>query len=267
MEAIVQNPGYRRPPATVLAVFAHPDDETFGPGATLARLAAEGHAVHLLSATRGEAGTIGDSAREGRRRLGDLREEELRGACRALGIREPEILGLPDSGLSRLEEVTLLRPLVRSLRTHRPEIMITFHADGLSGHPDHRTMTVRSRTAFHLAGEEGLWPDLGPPHRADRLWTYAIPESKARLVTYRKLFAVPDGSLDAVLDVRAFLDRKRAAVRAHASQKPFIDHMEHMLGGLEEFWAEEAFVLAAGTPIPSARKPVSHLLAERTGPA
>jgi len=243
----------------VLAVFAHPDDETFGPGATLARLAAEGHPVHLLCATRGEAGTIGESARFGRRRLADLREEELCGACRALGIAAPEILALPDSGLARLEERTLVRPIVRAIRAHRPRLLITFHADGLSGHADHRTVTARTRDSFRMAGEDGLWPDLGAPHRVERLWTYAIPDSKARLITYRKLYSVPDASLDAVIDVGPFVERKRAAVLAHASQKPFIDRMERELGGLDHLWAEEGFVLAEGVAVAPERRPVGDL--------
>jgi LmbE family N-acetylglucosaminyl deacetylase len=243
----------------VLGLFAHPDDETFGPGGTLARLAAEGHTVHLLCATRGEAGTIGESPRFGRRRLADLREEELHGACRALGIQSPEILWLPDSGLARLEDATLVRPMVRAIRRHRPRLLVTFHDDGVSGHADHRRVTASARQAFHMAGEEGTWPDLGPPHRPRRLWTYAIPASKARLVTYRKLFAVPDETLDAVIDVRPYLKRKKAAVRAHASQKPFIDRLDREVGGLDPFWAEEAFVLAEGDRPAAEERPVDDL--------
>ena len=235
---------------TVLGVFAHPDDETFGPGATLARLAAEGHAVHLLCATRGEAGTIGRSSSLGRRELASLREAELAAACAALGIGEPEILALPDSGLARLEEETLLRPIVRAIRSVRPLIILSFHSEGISGHTDHRTVTERTRRAFDLAAQDGLWPDLGRAFAPARFWAYSIPESRARRVKSRRLFAVPDAALDAVLDVRAFIPRKRAAILAHASQKPFIDNLEAELGDLDDYWKEEGFVLeAARVPI------------------
>jgi N-acetylglucosamine malate deacetylase 2 len=239
---------------TVLGLFAHPDDETFGPGATLAMLAAQGHVVHLLCATRGEAGTIGRSASLGRRELASVREAELKAACRALGTREPEILTLPDSGLARLEDETLLRPIVRAIRSVRPQVLVSFHADGISGHTDHRTVSARTLRAFDLAADRALWPDLGAPHAATRFWAYCIPETKARRITTRRIFSVPDESVDALLDVRSHIPAKRAAVAAHASQKPFIDRLEQDLGGLEEQWSTEAFILAAArVPLDGAR--------------
>jgi len=246
----------------VLGLFAHPDDETFGPGASLARLASEGHEVHLFCATRGDAGTIGTSAGLGGRALALLREAELHRACRALGLREPEILDLPDGGLARLEDVTLLRPMVRVIRAVRPEVLVSFHADGISGHLDHRTVTARAARAFDLAAQADLWPDLGPAHAPARFWAYCIPDSKAQRLTARRLFSVPDAEVDAELDVAAHLPAKRAAVAAHASQKPFIDWLEEQLGGLDGYWAEDAFVLAAArVPLPGGARPVRDLFA------
>ena len=244
---------------TVLGIFAHPDDETFGPGATLARLAAEGHRVHLLTATRGEAGTIGISASLGRQELAVIREAELVAACAALGIHSPEILTLPDYGLFRLDEETLLRPFVRKIRSVRPDIIMSFHSDGISGHLDHRTVATRAHRAFDVAADPAVWPYLGSSFAVQRFWAYSIPESRARRVTTRKLYAVPDDSVDATLDVRAYVNAKRAAVAAHASQKPFIDRLEKDLGGLDDYWAEESFVLAA-TRVPLAGpRPVGDL--------
>lgn len=254
-------PTRRKIRGTVLGLFAHPDDETFGPGGTLARLAQEGNEVHLLCATRGEAGTIGDSAGLGRRLLASTRMNELEEACRALGISSPTILPFPDSGLGRLEEETLLRPFVREIRRVRPDLLISFHADGISGHLDHQTVTARAVTAFDLASDPERWPDLGPTHAAARLWTYGIPQTKAGRITYRRIHAVPDAEVDASIDVGQFLRHKRVAVAAHASQKPFIEYMEQKLGGLDDFWNEEAFVLArARVPLPEdAPRPVKSL--------
>jgi LmbE family N-acetylglucosaminyl deacetylase len=246
-------------PRNVLGLFAHPDDETFGPGATLARLAAEGHQVHLLTATRGEAGTIGHSASLGRQELASVRHAELVAACVALGIHPPEILALPDSGLARLDEETLLRPFVRKIRAVRPDVIMSFHAEGISGHLDHRTVTARAHTAFEQAADPNLWPYLGAPFAVERFWAYSIPESRARRITTRRLFAVPDDAIDAILDVRAYVGAKKAAVAAHASQKPFIDRLEQDLGGLDEYWAQESFVLAtARTPL-TGKRPVHDL--------
>jgi len=245
-------------PRTVAAFFAHPDDETFGPGGTMAMLGALGHDVHLVTATRGESGTIGDSASFGRRRLAALRERELREACRVLGLRPPHNLTFPDGGLARLEEETLLRPFVRALRSIRPEVVIAFHTGGISGHPDHRTVTARARTAFDLAADGACWPYLGAPHAADRFWMYCIPESRAALFTTRRLVAVPDDTVDATLDVTRYLPAKMAAVDAHATQKPFVQKLQQALGDLGPVWGLESFQLAeAVTPLP--RRPVDDL--------
>ena len=247
----------------MLALFAHPDDETFGPGATLARLAAQGHDVQVVCATRGESGTIDRSAHIGRRRLAALREQELVQACRALGVNPPWIFTFPDRALIRLEEETLLRPFVRAVRTFRPDVMISFHADGISGHPDHRTVTARAVSAYHEAAERDRWPDLGRPHAAQRFWAYCVPESRARLVTTRKLFAVPDAEIDVVIDAGEYMLAKRAAVEAHATQKLFVERMEKQLGNLDGFWGKESFVLAESRcPLPpGGTRPVNDLFA------
>ncbi len=252
----------------ILGLFAHPDDETFGPGGTLARLAAEGHPVHLVCATRGEAGTIGLSAGYGKRRLAALRSVELLAAGAALGLASVEILPFPDYGLARLDEESLVRPFVRAIRALRPALLVTFHSGGISGHRDHRTVTGRAETAFERAADPGYAPDLGPPHAAARLWTYAVPDSRARLVTYRTLHGVPDGEVDALVDVDAQVPAKRAAVAAHASQKPFMDHLESHVGDLEAYWTPEAFVLAAArVPLPDGARPVRDLFAGMNGAA
>jgi LmbE family N-acetylglucosaminyl deacetylase len=100
---------------------------------------------------------------------------------------------------------------------------------------------------------------LGPPFAAQRYWAYSVPDSRARRVTTRKLFAVPDKDLDAILDVRAYVPAKKAAVAAHASQKPFIDRLEKDLGGLDEYWAQESFVLAAARVPLTGPRPVDDL--------
>jgi LmbE family N-acetylglucosaminyl deacetylase len=245
----------------VLGLFAHPDDETFGPGGTLALLGARGDRVRVVCATRGEAGTIDRSAFLGKKRLAALRETELAAACRALGIEPPSMLHLPDGGLHRLDPETLQRPFVRAIREYRPDILITFHSGGISGHRDHRTVTVRALEAFEMAADPDRWPYLGAPWAAARVWCYSLPESQAARVTFRTLHAVPDDEIDAVLDVSRHLAAERAAVGAHASQKAFVDHLESFLGDLDGFWSEEAFVLAAArTPLPrSAARPVDDL--------
>jgi LmbE family N-acetylglucosaminyl deacetylase len=90
-------------PLVLLAVFAHPDDETFRPGGTLALLARQGVQVYLLTATRGEAGSCGDPPVCRPEELPVVRERELRCACAALGIEPPHILDYPDGRLSDVD--------------------------------------------------------------------------------------------------------------------------------------------------------------------
>lgn len=247
-------------PADVLALFAHPDDETFGPGATLAQLARRGHTVALWCATRGEAGSIGDSPLLGRRALGALRERELHEACSALGIETPTVLYLPDGGLARLDPDTLLRPFVRSIRLHRPRVLVTFHPNGVSGHSDHRTVTRIAAGAFAAAADAARWPELGASHQAERLWGYAVSRSRAERITYRKVLSIPDEEADARVDTRAGVPMKHAAVDAHASQKPFIDRLAEFLGGLDDHWSEEVFTLVASrAPLPAEPRPIPDL--------
>ena len=247
------------PGERVAAVFSHPDDETFGPGGTLAKLARQGAEVHLLCATRGEAGTIGESAQLGRERLAEIRTRELEDACGVLGIQPPRWLDLPDGGLSEQPPAQLDDRVVGFLRTARPRIVLTFDPGGLSGHADHRTLTASVARSVVRAGQSER-EDLGAPHGIDRLWYYSIPASRAERVTHRVIHAVPDASVDAWIDITDTLSHKRAAVAAHATQRVFIDQLESHIGDLEAFWNPEAFTLGwAREPLPG--RPVSDLFA------
>lgn len=245
---------------TVLCLFAHPDDETFGPGGTLAKLSAEGHTVRLVCATRGESGTIDKSSSFGRRRLAEVRFQELLAACDVLGIDSPWIYTFPDSGLIRLEEETLLRPFVHAIRAFRPDAIITFHEDGISGHNDHRTVTARAKGAYHLASDGGLWPDLGPSHEVQRFWEYTVSESRAAMITTRKIHSTPDDELDADIDTSEHVAAKKKAVEAHATQKLFVENLENSAAA-GFMWKKEGFLLTeARTPLPEpTERPVDDL--------
>jgi LmbE family N-acetylglucosaminyl deacetylase len=155
---------------------------------------------------------------------------------------------------------------VRAVRAVRPDILVTFHENGLSGHADHTTVSRRVITAFRAA-EDARWPELGPPHAAARLWMYSIPDSRAGKIA-RTLHTVPDDALDAVIDVAESLPARRAAVAAHATQKPFIDWVESQLEDPDAYWRREGFQLRdARVPLPSrGPRPVDDLLAGLPGP-
>lgn len=130
-------------PLRVLGLFAHPDDEVFCVGGTIARVAAAGAETAVVSLTRGDAGQIRDAAAATRRTLGDVRARELTAAGAALGLDHVECLDLGDGVLGRmaLDEVTaVVLPVLERLA---PDVVVTFGDDGAFGHPDH-TMSARA---------------------------------------------------------------------------------------------------------------------------
>ncbi|MGD8855989.1 MAG: PIG-L family deacetylase [Chloroflexota bacterium] len=169
----------------LLAVFAHPDDEGAIAG-TLARYAQEGGQVILVCATRGEAGEISDPALATPENLGQVREEELRCACAAIGITDLRLLGYCDSGMEGAGENDLPTAfiqadasevkgkLVRIMRETRPQVVITFEPFGWYGHPDHIAAGRYTTEAFALAGDPGAYPDSGAPWQPARLFHAAL---------------------------------------------------------------------------------------------
>ena len=122
----------------LLAVLAHPDDESLGFGGTLAKYAAEGVETYLVTATRGERGRFGSLGKGGDpAEVGRVREAELRAAAAVLGIREVSILGYPDGAVDQVEATTAIRAVVSHIRRIRPDVVVTFGPEGAYGHPDH----------------------------------------------------------------------------------------------------------------------------------
>src|SRR3954470_5768425 len=122
----------------LLAVLAHPDDESLGFGGTLARYAAEGAETYLVTATRGEAGRFGSLGKSGDPvEVGRVREAELRAAAKVLGIGDVSILGYPDGAVDQVAPAMAIREIVSHIRRIRPDVVVTFGPEGAYGHPDH----------------------------------------------------------------------------------------------------------------------------------
>ena len=131
----------------ILGVFAHPDDEVFCAGGTLARCVAEGAQAMVLSATRGEAGQIRDASLATRRTLGRVREAELRAACAELGVQQVRCLDYVDGSLPSVDRLTLVGDVARVVGEFAPQVVITFGFDGLYGHPDHIAISEAATAA------------------------------------------------------------------------------------------------------------------------
>jgi N-acetyl-1-D-myo-inositol-2-amino-2-deoxy-alpha-D-glucopyranoside deacetylase len=231
---------------SLLATFAHPDDEAFGTGGTLARYAAQGTDVTLICATRGEEGEISDSNLATPETLPAVREDELRCATRALGIREPVFLGYRDSGMAGTPQNKdprafinapaddVVAQLVGFIRRLRPQVVLTFDPNGGYGHPDHRAIHRHTVAAFQAASDAVRYPEQGRPWQPERLFYTVIPRSRFKKMQ-KQMAALdldggpfdeldidqvgwPDEEIHISLDVTGTLEAKWAALHCHQTQ-------------------------------------------------
>jgi N-acetylglucosamine malate deacetylase 2 len=131
-----------------LAVVAHPDDETFGLGAVLDRMAAGGTAVHVLCYTRGESSTLNESGAD----LRQAREHELRQASQELGVATVTLLDYPDGLLGSVPPGELARQAAQVAAWVHADGLLVFDDTGITGHPDHRAATGAAVQAAGMAG-------------------------------------------------------------------------------------------------------------------
>lgn len=197
----------------MLCVFAHPDDECYGPGGTIAKAALAGAEVFVTTFTAGEAGTIGISKTLAPAELARRRRSELAAACRALGVAGHRILDVPDRGVAAVDPAWAVGEITADIRRLRPQVVLTFHHRGVSGHPDHVAVAGFLERSFGLAGDDG-----GPL----RHYEWGIPRHRVLLYERPNLVPIEDDELAAVVDVSgAAMDRKVAAIHAHETQYEF----------------------------------------------
>ena len=231
-------------PRTIAAVFAHPDDETFATGGTLAKYASEGARIVLYCATNGDAGKTSGIPVSSREELGALRREELRAACEILGVTPTWFGDHADGALAQVDPDTALGEIVAFLRQSRPDVVLTFGPEGApTQHRDHRAICRLATAAYHLAGTSAFGAQhlngLLPP-RAKRLCYVTWP------VEIEQIYHAQGQPIDIRVDVRAWLDRKREAFRAHATQR---QHEEAFEKGVVT--DDECYFVASGVPAPS----------------
>jgi selenocysteine lyase/cysteine desulfurase/LmbE family N-acetylglucosaminyl deacetylase len=174
------------PPPRVLGVFAHPDDETFCAAGVIARQAAAGAEVMVVSATHGEAGQIRDTHVATRQTIGAVREAELRLACERLGVSSVECWDYADGTLADADFDVLVGRVAHVIRTFRPDIVLTFGPDGGYGHPDHMTISAAATQACVRAGDATRYPeqldDDVTPHRPRTLFHSYFPDRNLMLM-------------------------------------------------------------------------------------
>ncbi|MFD7296105.1 N-acetyl-1-D-myo-inositol-2-amino-2-deoxy-alpha-D-glucopyranoside deacetylase [Streptomyces sp. NPDC059897] len=246
-----------KPGRRLLLVHAHPDDESINNGATMAKYAAEGAQVTLVTCTLGEEGEVipdelAHLAPDRENILGPHRIGELAAAMKELGVTDHRFLGGPgrfrDSGMmgapqneregafwaTDLDEAAA--HLVAVIRETRPQVLITYDPDGGYGHPDHIQAHRVAMRAAELAAETAFRRDLGEPHAIAKVYWNRVPRTVVE-ERFRWLAGVlgttpfdvaavvadvpgvvDDERITAVIDGRPYADRKAAAMRAHATQ-------------------------------------------------
>lgn len=169
----------------LLAVFAHPDDESMGMGPTLAKLAAQGVETYLVCATRGERGWFGSGQdNPGLDALGRIREGELQRAAQVLGLREVHFLDAIDGELDLADPTEIIGRIVNHIRAIQPQVVVTFPPDGNYGHPDHIAISQFTAAAILCAADSSHAPVPAlPPHRVSKLYYMVDSENFLDLIT------------------------------------------------------------------------------------
>jgi LmbE family N-acetylglucosaminyl deacetylase len=222
--------------ATMISFHAHPDDESITCGGVMRKAADEGHRVVLVVATRGEHGEVEDGFLDPGEELGRRRVDETHAAAKILGAQRVEFLGYVDSGMMGTAENDVpgsfwsapveeaAGRLAEILREENAEVLTTYDDNGGYGHPDHIQVHRVGKRAAELAGTPRVYqstssrehmmrgmadlvaqnPDLADPPGGEDF----DPDA----------FGKPEAEITAAVDVSAYVEVKRAAMRAHASQ-------------------------------------------------
>lgn len=219
------------PPETSIAVvFAHPDDESFGAAGTVLRYSARGVPVDLVCATRGEKGERLGLPIDAD--LGAVREEELRSAAKVMGARGLYLLGYIDQQLKDVDKGVLTERIEDIFLRTRPQVVITFGPDGITGHEDHVAIGKAATNAFERLAEKHDW--------LRKLYWFTWPESSGSDIATR-----PDDEITTVIDISDFLDKKIQAIAAHKSQPDVAEFLKEIQKEADAEWVRrEYFYLA-----------------------
>lgn len=257
---------------TILAVLAHPDDESFGLGGTLALYARKGYNTYYLCATRGEAGTVDEEHMRGFSSTAEMRTDELLRAAKHLGLKNVFFLGYRDSGMPGTEENKhpdaqinhsideVAGRVVKYIRELKPDLVITHDPIGGYKHPDHIHVHKATKLAFEKADDESFHPEAGTPFKPHALYYQVFPRWILKLIVrLMPLFgkdptrfgrnsdvnllelADVDFPIHVRLDIRPVIDIKRNASAQHASQggtqirRGWIGVVSRIFGEREEF--------------------------------
>ena len=218
----------------LLCVFAHPDDEAFGPGGTIAKYAREGVEIHVLCATKGEGGRWEESSKLKAQssKLDDVRSQELLDSAKVLGIKRVEFLGYRDGTLCNANYHEIAAKVQKKMEEFEPQVVMTFDRLGVSGHIDHMAMAMMTTYAYKKYGKSQklYYYCLKKPIDADeRNYFIYFPEGYDESV------------ITTVIDTKEMWDIRVKAMGEHRSQKDDADWIIEHYGKKPR---EEYFILA-----------------------
>ncbi len=262
---------------SLLAVFAHPDDEQ-GTSGTMAMAAAEGIKTGLICATRGELGEISEPHLATPETLGPVREAEMRAAATVLGIKYLWFLDYRDSGwigipanfepeaFLQVDRQEALGKLVKLIREFKPTVITTFDRTGGYGHPDHITIYELTTQAFSVAADPNQYKEMGEPWQAKRLFYTAFPRSRMAKVWElmekmqinspftdldRSKLGLDDAEITNEVNVSQWYEVKRRSLQMHRTQINPNSPLEKLSEKMKrDFGSKEFFSLGAGEPLP-----------------
>jgi len=185
-------------PKKLLCFFAHPDDESFGPGGSLAHWAHERTEIHVICATKGDAG--------GNPRV---RAQELQNSARVLGVKSVTFLGYKDGKIGNNDLVPLEKIFITQIKKHKPDALLTYDLNGISGHMDHIAVASATTQAFKKTS------------CAKHLLYYVIPKGKSDMMG-AYFIHFPDGKkredVDVIINTAQVWDQRVSAMKQHKSQ-------------------------------------------------
>jgi LmbE family N-acetylglucosaminyl deacetylase len=237
----------------LLAVFAHPDDESMGMGGTLAKYAAEGVETHLVCASRGERGWFGpEEQNPGPEKLGQLRTKELEACVKELGMSSLSFLNYIDGDVDQADHTEAIGRIVTHIREIKPQVIVTFPPDGNYGHPDHIAIGQFTSAAIVCAADSSYKdPENLSSHRVSKLYYMVDGENFVNLITpfmddmtfpvddqVRGEFPWKEWMITTHIDTAAHCGTAWRAIQCHQSQLP-------SLGALAEMPEESASAVLA----------------------
>jgi LmbE family N-acetylglucosaminyl deacetylase len=250
--------------STAVFFHAHPDDEAIATGGTMAQMAAAGHRVVLVCATRGEQGTPQPDVLAEGEVLWKRREAELAEACRILGVARFEFLGYTDSGMMgepsnddpasfwRADQEEAARRLAEILVDEKADVVTVYDADGTYGHPDHIQVHRVGMRAAELAATERVFISTVNRDYLRELFAHAgdlgmeVPDDLRESID---TMGVAASAITTAVDVSGYLGVKQAAMRAHASQigedSPFLGLPPEAAAAV---WGTEFYVRVGAEP-------------------